>query len=113
MLSLFPSFFTFEAFGPVVLRVALAITLLIEASSLIKKNKPFTDRVVGGVQGIFSALLVLGFVTQLVVILAGLLVVYEAWHGKRRNLETAILIIGICIALAVIGPGVLAIDFPF
>ena len=113
MLSLFPSLFTFEAFGPVVLRVALAITLIIEASALIKKSRSQTDRAIGFGEALMSALLVLGFITQLVAIVSALFVAYEAWRGKRRNLETAILIIGICIALIVIGPGLLAIDYPF
>ncbi len=112
MVSLFPFFFVFSAVAPVILRIALALVFLFEAKSEIKKT-PKKEKVLGGLKIVCGIMLLIGFLTQLGALFALSIGLYEFMTTEKKDWRKTIFIVGISLAILLLGPGLWAIDLPF
>ena len=106
MLSLLPNLLNWWIFAPIILRAALGISFLSEASRERQSKKPLTT-----IKLILGIGLILGLFTQVVALASAILVLYRLVK-KQDDRELLILELAISLALLVLGPGIFAIDLP-
>lgn len=120
MLSIFPELLNYSQLSPLILRIALAVVFLYFGCISLKAEKTGCWKC-GGIEGalkiIIGLFLLAGFLTQIAAILASLAMIAEATKEKmaggfvkRKILKFLIFSIGA--SLALLGPGLLAIDLP-
>ncbi|MEK7552866.1 MAG: hypothetical protein AAB505_02035 [Patescibacteria group bacterium] len=108
MLSIFPTLLDYWLVAPVILRVALGLSLIYEVRTVRK-----VDVVIPLIKVCGGIFLLLGLYTQLAALISAIIFLYELW-GRRdpagndyRRLKLAV-----AVALLFLGPGFLAIDLP-
>ena len=114
MLSLLPQLFSFQIIAYAILRVAVAIVGLIAGWSRYKKPYKWTSVLYFAV----SIFLLIGLYTQVLAIIAIVLVCFNFWADKKiaplsdeQKLLHIILVV-ILLSLLFTGPGFLAMDKP-
>ncbi len=115
MESLFPELFFLSYFAMVVVRVAIALIMLYDATRLWKSDSKAKWLAPGML--VLGAAIGTGFLTQGAVILAGILVAVLAFKKEPasvfQNRALAFLSIAVLATLLLTGPGGLAIDLPY
>jgi len=119
MLSLFPSLLTYDQAGPLIIRLALGITLAYFGyEKLIKKgtSSGSNAKSYGAVEIIIAIFLVIGLFTQLAALLNAIILViklgFKARDGKlfSDGINYYVLLLAMAIALIFMGPGFFAYD---
>lgn len=106
MLSIFPTLLDYWLIAPVILRLALGLTLVYGAYTARREQKFFAlAKLLAG------ALLVIGLFTQIAAIISALLII-AALSKKPVQYQLLILELAIALSLLVLGPGFIAIDLP-
>lgn len=132
MLSLFPYFMNLSPFVPIFLRVVIATFLIFQTYNLFTSHAPSATRhtihtlfgsdmsiamkiLIGLLRIIAAVFLLLGFLTQTGALIAAILFVLRiVTHSYRAELVTTdLLLIIICLSIFILGPGAIAIDYPF
>ncbi len=113
-LSTFPALLTYGFFAPTILRLGIGFLRLM--AGVDRKNKDY------GWTSIFyivsSIMIVVGFYTQIAVIIALILIALDFWLEKkkgpvaREKMALTILMIIILLSLLLTGPGAFAFDLP-
>lgn len=131
MTSLFPELFAYQFFAPTILRIVLGIILVtygvnkfknpnmaeeIFSSAGIRPAKLWV-KAVATLELISGLLLLIGFLTQLAVILASLILIVtvikmKIKNGFIRGYDFEILLLAIALSLLFLGPGAFSIDLP-
>lgn len=131
MLNLFPQLLAFELLAPFILRLALAAILIYHGYPKLFKDFPSTVSyfeslkikpaklwvvVVGLIEFIGGIFLFVGFLIQLVAILASLEFLFIVFILKRAHgfkaLEFDLAILAMALSLIFLGGGAFAIDIP-
>ncbi|MFA6295456.1 MAG: hypothetical protein WC666_03460 [Candidatus Paceibacterota bacterium] len=121
MLSLFPSLFTYEQFGPFIIRIALGLTFLYFGYRRIKEQtQPRNARVIayGIVETIVGILTIIGLYTQLATLIIVLILLIKlVYKIKNREFLTNginyyLLLLAMALSLLVTGAGFIAFDMP-
>ena len=133
MLSLFPSFFTFSLFAPLILRIAVGIFFFsLGYRHLTKEKEMLTNEltkrlglfskqfvfILGSVEILIGLFFIAGFLTQGVVIVGMLLTLKFLWFKKeyptlaKHNKAFYILLLAILFSLLLTGAGIPAVDLP-
>ncbi len=117
MLSIFPELLNYSQLAPVILRIALAVVFLYFGYLSFKIEGNKYSKAEGAIKIIIGLFLLAGFLTQIAAFLASLAMIAEAIKEKmaggfikRKVLKFLIFAIGV--SLALLGPGLLAIDLP-
>jgi uncharacterized membrane protein YphA (DoxX/SURF4 family) len=116
METLFPSFFTFSYFAPLILRLAIALVFF-EAARSTWKTPGTGARVASLSSAALGALLFIGLFTQLAALL-GIAKILALTYQKKvpsifHSKTFALLAIAILISLMLTGAGGLAVDLPY
>jgi uncharacterized membrane protein YphA (DoxX/SURF4 family) len=127
MLSLFPDLLNFGSLAPMILRLALGGTFLSYGLKELFKPKYLPAgagvstglaRIIGAWESLLGAMLIVGLLTQLVALLAGLeLLGYLFLRLKDKAkmpipIDYILVMIAICFSLMLLGPGLIAFDLP-
>ncbi len=118
MLSVFPSLLNYGLVAPLLIRVVLGITIAWIGYAKICTHKETEFRALGVVEIIMGILLVVGYITQLMAFLVGvILVVKLSKKVKDRAFLTDgvnyyIILLVLAVSLLFSGPGFLAFDLP-
>lgn len=116
METLFPSFFTFSYFAPLILRLAVALVFF-EAARGTWKTRGIAARTATAFSGILGIMLFVGLFTQLAALL-GIAKILALTYQKKvpsifHSKTFALLAIAILISLMLTGAGGLAMDLPY
>lgn len=121
MLSLLPALLDFGSFAPLLLRLALGGTFLYYGIREFLRPSYLPGnygRVVGAWEALLGALLIVGLLTQIAALLIALeLLGYLYLRLTNKDnmpvpLDYILVLLTISIALALLGPGLLAFDLP-
>ncbi len=134
MLSIFPQLLDFGMFGPLFLRIGLAVVFLVHGYPKIFKKENFLGTaqffesikikpgkfwvaVVGGVEFFGGILILVGLFTQVVALLLMINMVVAIWKvkwqkGFLNGYEFDLVLLLMAFALMVLGPGVFSLDLP-
>lgn len=126
MLSIFPALFDFSLVGVLLLRVTVGAFFLLFGFRLIHATRLVSEKgvgiyIVGYMYGTLKLtvgiLLLIGIYTQVGALLGALLSVITflqngTSHSSIAGKQVQLLLAVICLALAFLGPGIWAIDFP-
>jgi uncharacterized membrane protein YphA (DoxX/SURF4 family) len=114
MLSLLPQLFSYQIIAFAILRITIAVIGFIAGVSRYKKEYKW----VSILYFVVSIFLLLGLYTQVVALVAIVLVCFNYWTDKKTSTSTAeqkllhIVCIVVLLSLLFTGPGFLAIDKP-
>jgi len=121
MLSLFPSFLTYQLAGPLIIRLVLGTSLIYAGYQKIRdrgQSSGSNSRIYGWVEIVISVFLIIGLFTQLAALLNAIILViklaFKAKEGKLLSdgVNYYILLLAMCISLMLTGPGFWAFDLP-
>ena len=118
MLSLFPTLLAYDGFAPFLLRLTLGSIFILWAYKKLTNRTDIKITLLGAVELISGALLIVGYLTQLAALIIGIiLAVHIAYKIKSRsflndgvNYYLILLVISICILIS--GSGFIAFDLP-
>lgn len=117
MLSLFPELFTFAALAPVFLRAGTALTLILVYLPRLKQKRAGGRHGAERITAFFAlagaVLLAAGLLTQLGAAIAALSALLNLKKSEREGVALHLLTLAAALALLVLGPGVIAFDYPF
>lgn len=116
MPSIFPELFNYSYLAPFILRLSLAAVLL-RFGYLKFKSFSRYEKITGAVQILSAIFLLLGLFTQIASLLVILLALGEIIESKIKKVAIArkdlkLLILAMALSLALLGPGLFAIDLP-
>ncbi len=114
MLSLFPSLYDYTFFAPALLRVAIALLIIYGSVGSLKRGQVKTLSLIKIVAGLG---LLAGFLTQGAALILALAMVFEIVQAKRRghahfHYRYHLLKLVVLVALLLLGPGAIALDWP-
>lgn len=131
MPSLFPELFAYQFFAPTVLRIVLGVILITYGARKCKKSPGLTEdtsletkqakllvKATAVIEVIVGALLIIGFLTQLAVVVASLVFVINIIIKSRertgfiRGYDFEIILLAVSLSLFLLGPGAFSIDLP-
>ena len=113
-LTIFPVLLTYGLFAPLLLRLTVGILRLLAGVEKYKKGNKWLSVL----NVLTSILLIIGLYTQIVAIIAILLIKFDFYMERkagslsREKTALSIIMITILISLLVTGPGFLAFDLP-
>lgn len=116
MESLFPGLFFLSFFAATVLRVFIAAALFLIARRLwhVPGGR---GKVLAGAWGILGALFLVGLFVQLAAITGIVLALAQRFllgkNDLKESVSESLLLIGVCIALLILGAGAFAFDVPY
>ena len=114
MESLLPQLFFLSFLAPIIIRLAIAAVLFYDARDLWGHGDKYRAQAIGLL--ISGILIGVGFLTQIVVIIAGIGIIYLATSqipSVFKNRLLALLALSILLSLLVTGPGGIAFDLPY
>lgn len=119
MLSIFPSLFMLQGFGPFFLRLTIGLIFILWGRSKFKQgSKSMRQKQIGGLEFVVGILLILGYLTQPAALAA---IIILAWRlvGKIKakafftdGVNYYFILLIIAFSLLLMGPGFLAFDYP-
>jgi len=131
MTSLFPQFFAYEFFTPTILRIVLGVILIAYGFDKFKNRigsegatsplgvSPVSlwAKVIAIIEIVSGLFLLIGFLTQLIAIIASLIFIVNLLKvkikdGFIRGYDFEILLLAVALSLLFLGPGAFSIDLP-
>ena len=121
MLSLFPSFLAYEAFGPFIIRIILGITLAYFGyrKTIEKGNSSGSNsKLYGIVEIVIAVFLIIGLFTQLAALINAIILIIKIGHkiSEKKFLSDGInyylLLFAMALSIIFTGAGAFAFDLP-
>jgi len=131
MTSIFPQLLTYEFFAPTILRIVLAIILISYGFNKLKESGAIADvtsslgagsrnlwfKAIATLEIISGLLLLIGFLTQIAVIITSLIFIVTIIKTKIRKgfiegYDFEIILLAVSLSLLLLGPGAFSIDLP-
>ncbi|MEI8249026.1 MAG: hypothetical protein WCG07_00840 [Candidatus Taylorbacteria bacterium] len=119
MLSLFPSFFTYEHFGPFIIRIVLGITLAYFGYKKVVHqghSSGSNSKIYGAVEVFIALFLIIGLYTQLAALMNAIILIIKLGFKARdkalftNGINYYILLLAMALSLIVTGGGAWGFD---